>query len=128
MKNALLNKISTIIISLVWLINGLYCKLLNQVPRHEAIVAKVLNTEHSRILIIIIGILEVFMAVWILSRYKQKCNAIIQIVIILTMNCLELLMASNLLLWHNYNIIFALLFCLLIYWNSFYFKLKKEHV
>ncbi|APX99390.1 DoxX-like family protein [Lacinutrix venerupis] len=128
MKNKKLNNTITFFIALVWLVNGLYCKILNQVPRHEAIVAKVLNTAHSRALIIIIGVLEVFMAVWILSRYKQKCNAITQIVIILTMNSLELLKASNLLLWHNFNIVFALLFCSLIYYNSFHFNLIKDNV
>lgn len=128
MKNIFLNRIITIIIALVWLVNGLYCKILNQVPRHEAIVAQIINTAHSRLLIIIIGFLEICMAIWILSQYKQKCNAVLQIIIILLMNCIEFIMASNLLLWHKYNIIFAFLFCILIYLNSYHFNLKKDHV
>ena len=67
MKNIFLNRIITIIIALVWLVNGLYCKILNQVPRHEAIAAQIINTAHSRLLIIIIGFLEICMAIWILS-------------------------------------------------------------
>lgn len=31
------------LIALVWLVNGLWCKVLGHVPRHEAIVARVLS-------------------------------------------------------------------------------------
>ena len=98
MKNLILHKTITILIALVWLINGLYCKILNQVPRHETIVATILNTEHSRILTIIIGCSEVCMAIWILTRYRQKLNAAIQIVIVLVMNIIEFTLVPELLL------------------------------
>ncbi|WP_290702121.1 DoxX-like family protein [Lacinutrix sp.] len=128
MKHPILHNIITVFIALVWLINGLYSKVLNQVPRHEAIVAKILNTEHSRIIIITIGILEVCMAIWILIKYKQKLNAIIQIVIVLTMNIIEFIRAPELLLWNKLNIVFALLFIAIVYLNNFHFNKKESNV
>lgn len=122
MKYRLLHKNITVIIAFVWLINGLYCKILNQVPRHEAIVAQVLNTQHSRVIIIVIGFLEVCMAIWILTRYKQKLNAITQIIIVLTMNIIEFTKASELLLWNKFNIIFASSFIVIVYLNNFHFN------
>lgn len=126
MKRSTLHKIITIILASVWLINGLYCKILNQVPRHEAIVAHVLNTEYSRLLILIIGILEVCSAIWILTGYKQKLNAIFQITIVISMNIIEFIAAQDLLLWKKLNIIFALIFAVLVYVNAFHFN-KKEN-
>ena len=37
----------TFLIAGVWLVFGLYCKVLNQVPRHEEIVAQILGTEQA---------------------------------------------------------------------------------
>ena len=128
MKNPILHKTITILIALVWLINGLYCKISNQVPRHEAIVAHILNTEHSRTLTIIIGFSEVCMAIWILSQYKQKCNAVIQIVIVLIMNIIEFTLVPDLLLWQKFNIVFALLFVTIVYLNNFHFNKKENNV
>ena len=42
--------IFTGLISLVWLVNGLYCKVLNFVPRHQLIVARILGEDFARIL------------------------------------------------------------------------------
>ncbi|AUC83402.1 DoxX-like family protein [Lacinutrix sp. Bg11-31] len=126
MKRSTLHKMITIILASVWLINGLYCKILNKVPRHEAIIAHILNTEHSRILTITIGLSEVCMAIWVLTQYKQKWNAIIQIAIVLIMNIIEFTLVPELLLWHKFNIVFALLFAAIVYLNSFHFN-KKEN-
>ena len=46
-KFPLVNTILTIPISLVWLFNGLFCKLLDFVPRHEAIVARIPGMQHA---------------------------------------------------------------------------------
>lgn len=86
-----LHKLLTYLISVVWIVNGLYCKVLNMVPRHEAIVAKILELENARTLTVLIGLAEIGMAVWILSKYKSRINAIIQMIVIATMNTLEFL-------------------------------------
>jgi len=107
------------LISLVWLINGLFCKVLNGVPRHQQIVSRILGEQYASELTVIIGFLEIGMVIWILSRFKSKLNAFFQMIIIITMNSIELFFASDLLLWGNFNIIFALLFVTLVYYNEF---------
>ncbi len=120
------NKVFLYFISIVWLANGLFCKVLKLVPRHQEIVAKILslNHYHSRIITIAIGISEIIMAIWILSRFKTKLNAILQIIIIVTMNAMEFFLAPDLLLWGKANSLFAFLFICLIYYNEFYLGKK----
>ncbi|MBL9170823.1 MAG: hypothetical protein JNN07_24030 [Verrucomicrobiales bacterium] len=48
----------------VWLVNGMYCKVLDGVPRHRWIVARILGEDHSLFLTRLIGIAEIAMAVW----------------------------------------------------------------
>jgi hypothetical protein len=62
------------------------------------------------------------MALWIISGYKRKLNAITQIVVIASMNILEAIYAPHLLLWGKWNGVFALLFILVIYGNQFHLK------
>ncbi|WP_332452739.1 DoxX-like family protein [Chryseobacterium aquaticum] len=109
----------------VWLINGLYCKLLDLVPRHEEIVARILSEEHSRILTAVIGIAEIIMAIWIISEIKIKLNVILQMIVIAVMNIIEFILAPDLLLWGHYNSLFAFLFIVLIYTNKFLIPQKN---
>lgn len=118
------HRILTVLISLVWLANGLFCKALNFVPRHEQIVARILGEEYAPVLIKLIGIAEITMAVWIISGIKKRFNAIAQMVIIATMNTLEFALAPDLLLWGKVNAAFAFLFILLIYYNEFHLNKK----
>lgn len=119
-----IHKISLYFISLVWFVNGLFCKVLNLVPRHEQIVSRILINEHSRLLTILIGLSEIVMTVWILSAFKKRFCAITQIVVIAAMNTLEFILVPDLLLWGRFNLLFALLFILLVYCNEF--LLNKE--
>jgi len=120
-----MHKIITYFISLVWLINGLFCKVLNLVPRHQQIVARILGETYARELTLLIGFHEILIVVWILSRFKSKSNAIFQILIIIIMNFIEFFIAKDLLLWGAYNSIFALLFVSLIYYNEFIISKKN---
>lgn len=70
MKRKTLHKALSMLIALVWLMNGLFCKVLNWVPRHEQIVARILGETHSRTFTLLIGISEIVMTVWILSKFK----------------------------------------------------------
>lgn len=106
-------------IATVWIANGLFCKVLNLVPRHQQIVARILGNDHAGIFTIAIGLSEVAMAVWILSGIFPRLNAITQIIIIATMNSLEFILAPHLLLWGRFNALFAFLFIILIYYNEF---------
>ena len=114
----------TYLIAAVWLINGLVCKVLNLVPRHREIVARILGNDYSSLFTIAIGSLEILMAVWILSGIKPRINAIAQIIVIATMNTLEFFVAPDLLLWGRWNAFFAFLFILLIFYNEFYYRKK----
>jgi uncharacterized membrane protein YphA (DoxX/SURF4 family) len=107
------------LIALVWLLNGLYCKLLNYVPRHEEIVSRILGDEHSRLLTILIGVSEILMAIWILSGIKPKLSAIAQIVIVASMNIIEYFVAPDLLLWGKVNALFAVAFIGIVYYREF---------
>jgi hypothetical protein len=121
------NKILIYWISLVWFVNGFFCKILKLAPRHEEIVARILNEEYSREITVVIGVLEVLMVIWILSGFKSRFNSITQILIIIVMNIIEFFFAKYLLMWGKLNIIFALLFVSIIYYNEFIIK-KKSYV
>ncbi|MEZ4859198.1 MAG: DoxX-like family protein [Flavobacteriaceae bacterium] len=125
MTNRKINKILTFCFVTVWIMNGLFCKILNLVPRHEQIVARILGDDYSQPLTILIGLLEIIMAVWILSGYKTKLNAIVQILVVASMNILEFILVPDLLLWGKLNLLFAFIFILVIYYNEFHLTSKQ---
>ena len=124
MTNNRTHKVLTFCIAIIWIINGLVCKVLNIVPRHEQIVARILGIEYSRLLTIAIGCSEIFMAIWILSNIKTRLCAVAQIAIVATMNMLEYILVPDLLLWGRLNALFAFLFILIVYFNEFYLNKK----
>jgi hypothetical protein len=67
----------TIFICLVWFANGFFCKVLNLVPRHQEIVAGILGGQYSWLFTKAIGVSEILMVVWILSRIKSRFFGII---------------------------------------------------
>ncbi len=119
MSKKKINKILTYFIASVWLANGLFCKVLNLVPRHEQIVARILGEDYSRPLTLLIGLAEILVAIWVLTKFKSKLNAIVQMVVVATMNIIEFIAAPDLLLWGRLNIVFAFLFIGLVYYNEF---------
>jgi uncharacterized membrane protein YphA (DoxX/SURF4 family) len=114
-----LKRILTIAIALVWLINGLFCKVLNLVPRHQQIVSRILGEEYSGIATKAIGVSEILMCIWIISRIKTRLSALTQIVIVATMNILEFILAPDLLLFGRINIILATVLIFAIFINEF---------
>lgn len=114
-----LHKILTYLIAAVWFVNGFFCKVLNLVPRHEQIVARILGTEYSQTLTIVIGLVEIAMSVWILTGFKSKLNAVVQITVVAIMNIIEFTVVPDLLLWGRLNIVFAFLFIGIVYFNEF---------
>ncbi len=122
MKAKHLHLFLTYSVSLVWLINGMYCKVLNHVPRHQEIVGSILGQEHAGLFTVLIGTAEVLMAAWVFSRkYSQLC-ALAQIIIIACMNALEFFLVPDLLMWGKWNAAFALLLILVIWLNEFVVK------
>jgi uncharacterized membrane protein YphA (DoxX/SURF4 family) len=114
-----LHRALTFCIAAVWLANGLLCKLLRLVPRHEQIVARILGSDYASALTTLIGLSEVVMAVWVLTGYKSRLNAATQIAVVAAMNILELALVPDLLLWGRLNAVFALLFVGIVYYSEF---------
>lgn len=106
-------------IAAVWFVNGLYCKVLGFVPRHRAIVGRILGETHADLITKAIGLAEICMTVWIVSGIQSRLNALTQIVIIAAMNILEYFLARDLLLWGRVNAIVAFLFIILIYYRQY---------
>ena len=118
------NKILNFLIATVWLANGLFCKVLNGVPRHQQIVARIMGSDHAALFTKMIGFAEIVMAVWIVSGYWSRLNAIIQVLVIGAMNILEFFLVPDLLFWGRFNLLFALIFMLVILYNDYYLKPK----
>ena len=115
-----IHRIINYCIASVWLLNGLFCKVLNFVPRHKLIVSGILGDQYSKPLTLLIGTSEIAMSIWILTGFKSRLNAIAQMVIVGIMNLLEFVLVPDLLLWGKMNSIFAALFILVVYFNEFY--------
>lgn len=105
--------------ALVWIVNGLFCKILDFVPRHRDIVGKILGTEQSYLLIKIIGCSEIVMAIWIFSKYKSRFCTVLQIFIVAIMNIIEFIYAPELLLFGKINILIAGIFIGILFFNEF---------
>lgn len=114
-----IHKYINIAIAVVWIVNGLYCKVYNGVPRHQLIVARILGPDHATLLTRTIGVLEILMAVWVLSRIKPHWCAFTQIALVAAMNIIEFILAPDLLLFGRLNIVIAAIFILVIYWNQY---------
>lgn len=100
----------------VWLINGLWCKVLGEVPRHHEIVAVILGRDRADLWVLLIGIGETFLAIWILSgRFLVACGWV-QIVLVLAMNFMEQALVPGFLLWGRWNLRWAFGFVALVGW------------
>jgi hypothetical protein len=124
MAEKILYKTLTYSTAAVWFVNGLFCKVLNLVPRHEEIVSRILGIEHATLFTKLIGLSEIVMALWIISRIKSRLNAIAQILIIATMNTMEFILVPDLLLWGKFNSVFAGIFITIIFFNEFILNKK----
>ncbi len=125
MRDSKIHKLLNYCIATIWIANGLFCKVLNLVPRHQEIVTKILGNEYARLFTILIGSAEMLVAIWIVSNIKSRLNAVAQILIIAAMNTLEFILVPDLLLWGRANAIFAFILVLVIYFNEFYLNKKS---
>ena len=99
--------------------NGLFCKVLHLVPRHEMIVSRILGFVYAPFLTKLIGFSEILICIWIMSNIKSRWCAITQIILVATMNIIEYNFAQDLLLFGKLNLVFASLFILVVYYNEF---------
>jgi hypothetical protein len=125
MSKKQVNLLASVLIALVWLVNGLFCKVLNLVPRHQQIVGHILGQVYADIATKAIGFSEILMVLWIFSHIQPRLCATTQIVIVLLMNVIEFVLVPELLLFGRLNIIFAVCFALFVYWAEFSIKAKN---
>lgn len=98
----------------VWLVNGVWCKILDGVPRHREIVARILGEEHSLLFTRMIGVGEVVMAAWILSGIRWKWSCAAQIAAVAVMNLIEFILVPDLLLFGRFNSLVALAYITIV--------------
>lgn len=109
-----------LLFALVWWINGLLCKVLDLVPRHREIVGRILGEDHALALTRAIGLGELLFGLWILSQWRWRWSAAVQIIAVLTMNVIEFILVPDLLLFGRLNAFVALAYCSLVAYAGFF--------
>lgn len=75
-------------IALVWLYQGLWCKVLGGAAHHQAVVSAVpfIGPAASRAVVIALGLMECGIAAWVLSGWQLRKAAVAQTVLLAAMN------------------------------------------
>ena len=108
------------IISIIWIANGLLGKVLGLMSKHQQIVASIFGQANSQTYTLLIGVIEIALGVWMISRFKPRLNAITQLMIGAVMITIEsFTVPTELLIGGRWNALIAALFLLLICWNEF---------
>jgi len=86
-------------IALVWLYQGLWCKVLGGSAHHQAVVAAVpfIGPAASRAAVMALGLIECALAAWVLSGRQLRTAAIAQTALLAAMNAGGLIWAWRLL-------------------------------
>jgi uncharacterized membrane protein YphA (DoxX/SURF4 family) len=92
------NKPIRLSIALVWFYQGLWCKVLGGIPRHESVIAAVplIGPAAGHAVLIALGLLECGIAVWVLLGRWMRWAAIVQTVLLIVMNAGGLIWAAHL--------------------------------
>jgi hypothetical protein len=82
------HKLIRLSIALVWLYQGLWCKVLGRAPGHVAVISAVpfIGPGGSRVALITLGLVECGIAAWVLSGERMHQAAIVQTVLLVAMN------------------------------------------
>ena len=82
----------------VWIYQGLWCKLLGHAPHHQKIVEATpfLNSSWARPFLLALGMFECVLAAWVLSGIRAREAAVVQTILLVSMNAIALLRARNL--------------------------------
>jgi len=92
------HKVIRLSIALVWLYEGLWCKVLGGVPSHAAVISSVpfIGPAGSRVVLITLGLVECGIAAWVLSGLRMRQAAIVQTGLLVAMNAGALIWAWRL--------------------------------
>jgi uncharacterized membrane protein YphA (DoxX/SURF4 family) len=99
----------------VWLFHGLGSKLLDLIPRHRAIVGRIVGDGLSGPVTASVGVAEVLLGLWVASGKSPKACAAVMTAALATMNTLEIAYAKDLLL-APYAMVAANLFLIGLAW------------
>jgi len=89
------------------------------------IVTRIFGEEHAALITKTIGILEILMAVWIISGIKSRWCALVQVIVIAIMNIIEFMLAPDLLLFGRINAIVATFLIVIIITNEFIYNRSR---
>jgi uncharacterized membrane protein YphA (DoxX/SURF4 family) len=91
-------KLIRLSIALVWLYQGLWCKVLGRVPGHAAVISAVpfIGPAAGRVALIALGLVECGIAAWVSSGVGMRQAAIVQTVLLVAMNAGGLIWAWRL--------------------------------
>jgi hypothetical protein len=78
--------------------HGFYSKILNGIPRHRLIVARILGAANTGISTKVIGLLEVLLGLWAFTGWQPVGCAVVQTAAIVGVNTLEICLAGELLI------------------------------
>ncbi len=90
--------IAGVLIGSVWVFHGLYSKILDRIPRHRLIVARVLGERFARPATKLIGGGEILLGVWVFTGWQPLVCAAVQTAGLVAMNVFEILLAGDLLI------------------------------
>ena len=85
-------------IALIWFYEGLWCKLLGRMPQQEGIVERVpfLGPRVSHVFLKGLGVVECTLGFWVLAGWQGWWAALVQTVLLVTMNAIGLTFARRL--------------------------------
>jgi uncharacterized membrane protein YphA (DoxX/SURF4 family) len=84
-------------VALVWLYEGLWCKVLGRLPHQEAIVSDVpfFGSSRSHAFLVVLGWAELALGVWVLTGRLAWAAAMTQTIALVSMNTVGLLFARK---------------------------------
>lgn len=87
-----------IAVASVWIYQGLWCKLLGHAPHHQKIAETTpfLNASVAHRLLVALGVLECALGAWAFSGIWAREAAVVQTVLLISMNTVALIRAGNL--------------------------------
>ncbi|MGC8550581.1 MAG: DoxX-like family protein [Acidobacteriaceae bacterium] len=85
-------------IALVWLYEGLWCKVMGMMPSQLAIVTELPGFSRERALLLwkSVGAVEIFLGLWVLTGVHPGWCALAEVVLLMVMNANALLWARHL--------------------------------
>jgi uncharacterized membrane protein YphA (DoxX/SURF4 family) len=106
-------------IALVWIYQGLWCKVLGRTPRHAKVVESTpfLGARGSHVVLLALGWFEVLLGIWVLTGLYLYPAAILQTALLFAMNTGGLLWASKIIpdpagmLFHNFAFLVLIWIC-----------------